>query len=346
MQPKLAIGPVNDPLEREADAVADRVMRMSDRAPSISAASEQVSHTCATCTEDEVQTLPTKPAGAAIAAGKEAPGIVHEVLRSPGQPLDSAARRFMEPRFQRDFRRVRLHDDAKAAESAREIGALAYASGEHVVFAAGAYRPDTRRGQTLIAHELAHVMRQPSPPQPQGPGGRNLVRSIDPITAAGANALSGFPAMPIPDCNLNAPGPVNNTTTGACRNISQVRFGLAGIGSEDVRLLRIVVRTTVADGKTETIEKSDGPSDPTVLRPNASEIAVGDCPGFGPDGAKAIPATAFPLSYRAHFILSAHDATLGMAALGKLSYDVGIEKKAVDDPNPVNTFTVTDKQIF
>lgn len=30
IQPKLTIGPVDDPYEREADAVADKVMRMSD----------------------------------------------------------------------------------------------------------------------------------------------------------------------------------------------------------------------------------------------------------------------------------------------------------------------------
>ena len=36
-----------------------------------------------------------------------APPIVSEVLRSPGQPLDSAIRAFMEPRFGHDFTRIR-----------------------------------------------------------------------------------------------------------------------------------------------------------------------------------------------------------------------------------------------
>ncbi len=35
------------------------------------------------------------------------PPIVHEVLRSPGQPLNPATREFMEPRFGHDFSRVR-----------------------------------------------------------------------------------------------------------------------------------------------------------------------------------------------------------------------------------------------
>src|SRR6266699_3881151 len=48
------------------------------------------------------------------------PPIVHEVLRSPGQPLDTATRGFMEPRFGHDFSHVKEHTDVKAAESARE----------------------------------------------------------------------------------------------------------------------------------------------------------------------------------------------------------------------------------
>src|SRR5437868_7786542 len=44
------------------------------------------------------------------------PPIVHNVLRSPGQPLESGTRAFMEPRFGRDFSQVRVHTDAQAAE--------------------------------------------------------------------------------------------------------------------------------------------------------------------------------------------------------------------------------------
>lgn len=71
----------------------------------------------------------------------EAPPIVHEVLRSPGQPLDPTTRAFMEPRFGHDFSQVRVHTDAKAAESARAVDALAYTVGRDVVFGAGNYLP-------------------------------------------------------------------------------------------------------------------------------------------------------------------------------------------------------------
>src|SRR5262245_6675120 len=79
--------------------------------------------------------------------------IVHEVLDSPGQPLEPATRTLMEGRFGHDFGHVRVHVDARAAESARVVNALAYTVGGSVVFAAGQYAPNTLPGQRLIAHE-------------------------------------------------------------------------------------------------------------------------------------------------------------------------------------------------
>jgi hypothetical protein len=51
------------------------------------------------------------------------PPIVHEVLRSVGQPLDPATRAFFEPRFGHDFSQVRIHGDTKAAQSAQAVNA-------------------------------------------------------------------------------------------------------------------------------------------------------------------------------------------------------------------------------
>lgn len=90
----------------------------------------------------------------------EVPPIVHEVLRSPGQPLDPETRAFMEPRFGHDFSHVRVHTDAKAAESARSVNAHAYTVGRDVAFAWGKYQPTANEGRGLIAHELTHVIQQ------------------------------------------------------------------------------------------------------------------------------------------------------------------------------------------
>jgi len=91
---------------------------------------------------------------------RDVPPVVHDVLRSPGQPLDAQMRAYMEPRFGHDFSGVRVHTDARSAESARAVNALAYTVGRDVVFGTGQYTPHVNAGRKLIAHELTHVMQQ------------------------------------------------------------------------------------------------------------------------------------------------------------------------------------------
>jgi hypothetical protein len=90
------------------------------------------------------------------------PPIIHEVLRSPGGPLDADVRAFMEQRFEHDFSRVTVHTDAKAAESARAVNALAFTAGKKVVFGAGVYSPRSEQGIRILGHELTHVVQQSS----------------------------------------------------------------------------------------------------------------------------------------------------------------------------------------
>ena len=92
----------------------------------------------------------------------EAPPIVHEVLRSPGQPIDLSTRNFIEPRFGHDFSHVRVHADTRGKESARVVNALAYTVGKDIVFGAEQYRPNSVAGQKLLAHELTHTLQQSS----------------------------------------------------------------------------------------------------------------------------------------------------------------------------------------
>lgn len=177
LQRKLAIGSVNDPLEGEADRVAEQVMRspdpspalsnLSPRAPALSGELRRCScgGTCKTCqaahrenrSSHDDYALQRKPSGPTPA---EAPPIVHETLRSSGAPLDPAARAFMEPRFGADFRRIRIHTSERAGESARQVESLAYTVGTSIVFRSGSYQPHTDGGRRLLAHELTHVVQQ------------------------------------------------------------------------------------------------------------------------------------------------------------------------------------------
>jgi outer membrane protein OmpA-like peptidoglycan-associated protein len=183
IQRKLAIGRVDDPLEHEANRVADRVMRMPDPEISTTSAPLQISRKCAACEEEE--TVRKKPAGKAEIAANEAPGTVREILRSPGQPLDASSLAYFEPRFGHDFSGLRVHTGAAAERSAQDVNAHAYTVGLHLVFGAGRFAPRTGEGRRLIAHELAHVVQQGGLGRtglPARSGSRATVTSVQPGT--------------------------------------------------------------------------------------------------------------------------------------------------------------------
>jgi hypothetical protein len=90
----------------------------------------------------------------------DVPSIVHEVLNSPGKPLDREVKEFMESRFGYDFSKVQIHTDAKAAESAQAINALSFTYGNKIAFAAGQYEYNREEGRKILTHELAHFIQQ------------------------------------------------------------------------------------------------------------------------------------------------------------------------------------------
>jgi hypothetical protein len=143
----LTINQPGDRYEREADQVAEMVLRMPE--PGVQRQP----------LEEEEEELQMKEAGPSPVPAT-APPIVQSVIRTPGHPLDVGTRASMEPRFGADFGSVRVHTDAQAAESAQAINARAYTVGRDVVFGAGQYAPGTGAGRRLLAHELAHVVQQ------------------------------------------------------------------------------------------------------------------------------------------------------------------------------------------
>jgi hypothetical protein len=166
IRPKLQIGAPDDPLEREADRVAERVLRMPDSGDPRSALSPTRSpvlrRKCAACEEEEREGQVRRESdGQSGPAAGEVPPSVRETLSHPGEPLDARVRRRMEPGLGADLFSVRVHRDGQAAESARAIGARAYAYGSHIAFAAGQFAPETGEGRRLLAHELAHVIQAP-----------------------------------------------------------------------------------------------------------------------------------------------------------------------------------------
>lgn len=160
LQARLVVGAVDDPLEHQADRMADQVMGMAEPMPAIAAAGALVQRKCAACEEEE-EAVTLRPKRQADSLSPDAvPGSVEAVLRSSGTALDASARAFFEPRFGRDFSQVRVHTDGRAASSAQSIGARAYTVGRHIAFAEGQYAPGSASGRHLLAHELTHTIQQ------------------------------------------------------------------------------------------------------------------------------------------------------------------------------------------
>jgi len=143
--------------------MADRVMQMADGGigqGAFEASAPTVQRKCAECEKQE-QEMQLQRKESDSSSPAYAPPAVHDVLNSSsGGPMDRSTRSFMESRFGQDFGDVKIHDDHTAAESASEINAKAYTSGNNIVFNKSQYSPDSNSGKRLLAHELTHVVQQ------------------------------------------------------------------------------------------------------------------------------------------------------------------------------------------
>jgi len=159
LQRKASVSPPNDPLEAEADAVADRVLRMGD--PSLMRSTPAlIQRKCSACEDEDRTRIQTKrtTSDAAHPAPDTADAV--NATKRGGMPLPAVTRAYFEPRFGYDFSHVRVHADAEADSAARSIQARAYTLGRDIVFGGGHYAPNTHAGRHLLAHELAHVVQQ------------------------------------------------------------------------------------------------------------------------------------------------------------------------------------------
>lgn len=216
-QAALRLGAPGDVHEREADRIADAVVRSPatqrdagvDRAAPMAV---QRSCGCAACERDDLlQRRPNghAPVASPVPAGPLAASI-GRALRSPGQPLPLDTQAFMAERFGRSFEHVRMHTDAVAAASARALDAHAYTLGQHVVFDAGQYRPWSHAGRRLIAHELVHTVQQGATTAVATPASGHVQREVNPKRiAASADVLEKIRAIASRTGNASDPAAAN-----------------------------------------------------------------------------------------------------------------------------------------
>ncbi len=160
IQCKLTVGAVDDPLEAEADTMADHVMRMP--------AQSFIQRKCEHCEEEEkahrkpISTLVQKKdtAGSNQSAIPDATSNTINSTRGRGDALDTSTKDFMESRFGADFSSVRIHTGGYASQLSNDLQAQAFTVGNDIYFNSGKYIPDSASGKHLLAHELTHVIQQ------------------------------------------------------------------------------------------------------------------------------------------------------------------------------------------
>jgi hypothetical protein len=161
IQTKLKIGQPGDKYEREADAVADRVMNMNHaetmQMQPIEEEEEEIQMKCKQCEREEM--LQTKSDGKDGFAGPE---IVQQIKNSNGKgnPLPQHTNQFMSNAFDSDFRGVKIHSDHGAMKLNEQLGARAFTYGNDIYFNKGEYNPESSKGKNLLAHELTHTVQQ------------------------------------------------------------------------------------------------------------------------------------------------------------------------------------------
>lgn len=148
VQAKLSMSQPDDPFEREADAVADRIM--SNGSPQL-VETGRASSILRSASFD--------------AAPSPTPSIA-SLTRGGGMPLPDETLNFFEPRFGRRLDHVRVHDDSASHKAARNIGARAFTHGSNIYFADGEFDAESDGGRHLLAHELTHVFQQGRPGRP------------------------------------------------------------------------------------------------------------------------------------------------------------------------------------
>ena len=177
IQRKAIISSPDDPFEREADDVADRVMRMAAPGP-IGVAPAAIQRKCSECEEDEQAAQEVEgeedefgtagqpvifrkadSGGSDADAGSAIAGHLAG-RRGCGESLPEGTRTSMENAFGHDFSRVRIHRDAEAGRISSGIGARAFTHRSEIYFGEGMFDTQGESGRRLLAHELTHVVQQ------------------------------------------------------------------------------------------------------------------------------------------------------------------------------------------
>lgn len=157
VQTKLSVGPADDPLEREADAVAEQVLRQPlNNQQALPKASYQVPAVQRQNNQpDEEEILQSKPLSSAF------PPVTNHVAKTisapgAGAPLSEHYRARIEPVLGSDLSHARVHNNIAAQQAASDINARAFTHKNNIFLGSNQSTSDIG----LMAHEATHTVQQ------------------------------------------------------------------------------------------------------------------------------------------------------------------------------------------
>ena len=171
-QPKMEINQPGDQYKKEADNVANNVIKEKDKGvqrlstpkdeeePATNDARMEVDkeiqekpeiQQCAACEKEEKEASPALSSKIEDRAGK-------------GKPMPEPLKQSMGAAIGADFSGVNVHTDDHATAMNNALGAQAFTHGNDIYFNQGKYDPGSNQGQHLLAHELTHVVQQGQAP--------------------------------------------------------------------------------------------------------------------------------------------------------------------------------------
>lgn len=172
LQPKLKIGLPNDKYEREADQVAEKIVRMPElkslvtqrtaRLPKLNYVRPQHFTNKAKSRSPVESELPIQRKTTVGRTPQVTKALTSQLSskKDKGQALPKQTQMRMESGFGRDFSQVQVHTDDEAAQMNLELQSKAFTYGQNIFFGKGKFAPESVDGKRLLAHELTHVVQQ------------------------------------------------------------------------------------------------------------------------------------------------------------------------------------------
>ena len=151
----LTVGMAGDRYEKQADQVAERVMRMTESGWQVIDVSTQ-RLPAGQNEKGKAQSLHPKRSDRQLS--RVSPQLANQLSdrKTLGQPLPPQTQSFMESRFGHDFSHVKVHTDSQSARMNQELSAQAFTHGSHIYYGAGR----APAADKLTSHELTHVVQQ------------------------------------------------------------------------------------------------------------------------------------------------------------------------------------------